>query len=103
MPEVRIIEGNSHDLTHEVNEHNPSKHPTTSSKTFLTLFGNITSFSNHAQEYLFSLPTDNSVLMLCEVHKEANSVHNIFRTQGFSTSYNPPEDTDKGGTHGGEQ
>ena len=40
--------------------------------------------------------------MLCEKHKEANSVHSILRAQGFSISYNPPEDTDKGGTHGGE-
>ena len=36
------------------------------------------------------------------MHTEANSVHRIFRAQGFAISYNPPEDTNKGGTHGGE-
>ena len=89
LPEVKIIEANSHDLSQGNIKHKSSTHPAKSSNTFLTFLGNTTSLSNHAQEYLFSLPTDISVLMLCEMHKEANSVHSIFRAQGFFHQLQP--------------
>ena len=79
-----------------------SNKPVESDKRVTILYSNITSLSNHAQEFLLALLASVSVLMLCELHKEASVVNSVFKPKGFSVSYNSLEDTLKG-THGEKQ
>ena len=40
--------------------------------------------------------------MLCEIHKKGSVIKPVVKSQRFSVSYSPPEDTLRGGTHAGE-
>ena len=82
------------------NSINPTPVKTASLNLF---FGNITSLSNHAKGYIYSLPPEIHLIGLAEVHKEDSSeVISAFRTNGFTVSYSAPEISSGTGNHGGE-
>ena len=98
IPEVNILLSDSGDI--DVRDKVSTK-PEGSNRFFWAFFSNITSFSNHAQEYLFKLPKEVKLICCCEAHKEQQQVKNCFGSRGFSVNYNPPHETLKG-NHGGE-
>ena len=64
---------------------------------------NITSLSVEAKDYLFALPNEVKYLTLNEIHKtDKTEVEDMFKSKGFTASFNPSQLTSKGGTHGGE-
>jgi hypothetical protein len=64
---------------------------------------NVTSLSSKAKDYIFNLPSDVKYLTLSEIHhKDQRGVEEVFKSKGFSASFNPSQVTPKGGTHGGE-
>ena len=98
IPDVHIYESGVHDTVPDIQT---SVKPKMSAEVFTAFFSNISSFSNHAQDYLFKLPEEVKLIMCCEAHKEEQLVKSCFNSRGFSVSYNPPSDT-QSGTHGGE-
>ena len=94
IPEVNILLSGSGevDLRDKV-----STKPDGSDKQFMAFFSDITSFSNHAQEYLFTLPSEVKLICCCEAHKDEQQIRRSFESHGFSVNYNPPYEH-----HGGE-
>ena len=94
IPEVNILLSDSGeiDLRDKV-----STKPDGSNKQFLAFFSNITSFSNHAQEYLFTLPSEVKLICCCEAHQDEQQMRRSFESRGFSVNNNPPYEN-----HGGE-
>jgi hypothetical protein len=69
---------------------------------FKCLFSNISSLSPHAKEYIVNIPKDIQLLALVEIHKkDPLSVESFFAGNGYSISYNPPEESNVL-SHGGE-
>ena len=70
----------------------------------LGFFGNITSFSEHARAYLFSLPASVGTIGIVETHKYESRISCDFAREGFKVACNDPELTGRSecGTHGGE-
>ena len=71
-------------------------------KLCYSFYSNVTSLSNHAQEYIFSISHYINILAIVETHKEDEYVKNKFANNGYNVSPNPPADLSTGGTHGGE-
>ena len=70
--------------------------------SFKLFYANVSSLSNHAKDYLFSLPKGIKALALVECHEiDCLKVEDMFTANGFDASYNPAEKTDCL-SHGGE-
>jgi hypothetical protein len=99
IPQVHIIDstgiGRNVSSKHDTNHQNVDK-------IFYLFYANVSSLSPQAQDYLFSLPEEVKALALLELHKQPDVVSSAFECKNFSMTYNPPEDTMLGGTHGGE-
>ena len=69
----------------------------------VVFYGNISSFSSHAQGFLCSLPTVYKAIACVEHHKaDVSNIQSAFRNSRSKTSITPPETATGGGTHGGE-
>ena len=104
IPQIHFINGQdrverihaekySNKVTHDFQE---------SSKLFYVFYSNVTSLSPQAKDYLFSLPEEVKALALVELHKDYDTVANVFQSNNYSVAYTAPEQTQFGGTHGGE-
>ncbi len=81
-------------------------HNNRSSGTEVCIFhANVTSFSQHAKDYIYNLPKHVSAISLNELHQsEPLVVEDHFKKHGFRAYYNPaePSTSSAQGTHGGE-
>ena len=102
IPSIKVLADTSRIKAGSLHNHTKySVKPAPSNKTASIFYSNVSSFSKHAMEYVFALPSEVLILMLCEMHKDKNFVENKFEQHGFSASYTVPENT-VAGNHGGE-
>ena len=87
IPKIHIIDYNSEDKTDTNDIDAVIQNKCT--KSFMLFYSNITSFGQHAKDYLFSLPNEVKCLCLAEMHKSPEIVNAEFSKRSYECSYSP--------------
>lgn len=100
IPEVIVY--NEKEETHNSTESDNKSKDKPASKSFFLFYCNVSSFSRAVSDYLFALPPEVKGIMICETHKPNSSIEGKLHRHGYTGACNEPQETEDGGTHGGE-